>query len=73
MSELFNSHISKVVSIIKSCTTHEHIICAKQVVRNFIDYWKIKKVSVKTLRHYLGHFNNLIKFKTQSINFNYEQ
>ena len=70
MLELFDQHISKINKIIHSCTTVEHVESAKQVIKNFIDYWKIKKVSVKTLRHYLRHFNTLIYFKLKLINYN---
>jgi hypothetical protein len=34
----------------------------QKIIKNFIDYWKTKKISVKTLRHYLHHFNTLIHF-----------
>ena len=71
MQELFQSHISKINKIINSCTTYDHIFAAKQVVKNFIDYWKIKKINVKTLRHYLKHFNTLITLKLRIINFDY--
>jgi uncharacterized protein YaaR (DUF327 family) len=70
MLELFDQHISKVNKIIHSCTTTEHIDSAKQVIKNFIDYWKTKNISVKTLRHYLHHFNTLIYFKLKLINYN---
>ena len=70
MLELFDKHISKINKIINSCTTVEHVESAKQVIKNFIDYWKTKKISVKTLRHYLHHFNTLIHFKLRLINYN---
>jgi hypothetical protein len=70
MLELFDKHISKINKIINSCTTTEHVESAKQIIKNFIDYWKIKKINVKTLRHYLHHFNTLIYFKLRLINYN---
>jgi hypothetical protein len=70
MLELFDQHISKINKIINSCTTSEHIESAKQVIKNFVDYWKTKNISVKTLRHYLHHFNILIRFKSRLINYN---
>lgn len=70
MLELLNQHITKINRIINSCTTLEHIESAKQVIKNFIDYWKLKKISTKTLRHYLHHFNTLIYFKLKLINYN---
>jgi DNA-directed RNA polymerase len=70
MLKLFDQHISKINAIINSCTTADHILSAKQIVKNFIDYWKIKKVSIKTLRHYLHHFNTLIYLKLKLINYN---
>ena len=70
MLELFDKHISKINKIINSCTTVEHVESAKQVIKNFVDYWKIKNISVKTLRHYLHHFNTLIYFKLRLINYN---
>lgn len=70
MLELLSQHITKINRIINSCTTLEHVESAKQVIRNFIDYWKVKKVSTKTIRHYLHHFNTLIYFKLRLINYN---
>jgi hypothetical protein len=70
MPELFDKHISKINKIIYSCTTVEHVESAKQVIKNFVDYWKTKNISVKTLRHYLHHFNTLIYFKLRVINYN---
>jgi hypothetical protein len=70
MLELFNQHIVKINKIIQSCITIGHIESAKQVIKNFIDYWKIRKISTKTLRHYLHHFNTLIYFKLKLINYN---
>ena len=70
MLELLSQHIIKINRIINSCTTLEHVESAKQVIRNFVDYWKVKKVSTKTLRHYLHHFNTLIYFKLKLINYN---
>ena len=70
MLDLFDKHISKINKIIQSCITVEHVESAKQVVKNFIDYWKTKKISTKTLRHYLHHFNTLIYFKLRLINYN---
>ena len=70
MLELFDQHISKINKTIHSCTTPEHIESARQIVKNFIDYWKVKKINTKTLRHYLRHFNTLIHFKSKLINYN---
>jgi hypothetical protein len=42
MPELFDKHISKINKIIYSCTTVEHVESAKQVIKNFVDYWKTK-------------------------------
>ena len=70
MLELLSQHITKINKIINSCTTLEHVASARQVVKNFIDYWKVKKISTKTLRHYLHHFNTLIYFKLRLINYN---
>jgi len=70
MLELLSQHITKINRIINSCTTLEHVESARQVIRNFVDYWKVKKVSTKTLRHYLHHFNTLIYFKLKLINYN---
>lgn len=70
MLELLDKHISKINRIINSCVTLEHIESARQMIKNFINYWKLKKVSIKTLRHYLQHFNTLIYFKLKLINYN---
>ena len=70
MLKLFDQHISKINRIINSCVTFEQVTSARQVIKNFIDYWKIKNISTKTLRHYLHHFNTLIYFKLKLINYN---
>ena len=70
MLELFDKHISKINRVINSCITLKHIESVRQVIKNFIDYWKLKKISTKTLRHYLHHFNTLIYFKLKLINYN---
>lgn len=71
MLSSFDQHISKINKIINSCTTHDHILSAKQIVKNFVDYWRQKGKSVKVIRHYLKHFNTLISFKLKKINFDY--
>lgn len=70
MLELLDQHISKINKIINSCNTIEHISSAKQIVKNFVDYWKSKNLNIKTIRHYLQHFNTLIYFKSKLINYN---
>jgi len=70
MLELLDKHISKINKIINSCTTVEHLDSAKQIVKNFIDYWKVKNLNIKTIRHYQQHFNTLIYFKLKLINYN---
>ena len=70
MQELFQDHIVKINKIIASCTTHEHILSVRQIVKNFVDYWRWKGKSVNVIRHYLKHFNTLIEFKLRKINYN---
>ena len=71
MRELFDKHITKVVKIINSCTTHEHIATAREVIANFISYWRWRGVNPKTLKHYLKHFQSLIHYRLKMIDYEF--
>lgn len=71
MRELFDRHITKVAKIINSCMTHDHIVSAREVVTNFISYWRWRGIKPKTLRHYLKHFQNLIHYRLKIIDYEF--
>ena len=70
MNEKLTYHFHKVIRVINSCETEEHIYAAKRVISNFVNYWK-NKLKVEVLRHYLKYLNILFNHKKSSI-LNYE-
>ena len=72
MRELFDKHIAKIVKVIHSCKTHDHIATTREIVTNFINYWKWRGINPKTLKHYLKHFQNLIHYRLKIINYEFQ-
>ena len=68
--QLLTYHFKKMVRVINSCETEEHIHSAKRMINYFVNYWKYK-LDVKTLRHYLRYLNLLFNYKKNFI-LNYE-
>ena len=64
-------HFHKVVRVINSCETEEHIWAAKKMISYFVNYWG-GKLKVEVLRHYLKYLNILFNHKKSFI-LNHEQ
>ena len=69
--QLLTYHFHKVIRVINSCETEEHIYAAKKMISYFVNYWE-GKLKVEMLRHYLKYLNILFNHKKSSI-LNYEQ
>jgi hypothetical protein len=63
MSKLYSSHVRKVLYILDSIKNEEQLYAGKNVIDNFVRYWKFKGVGVKTIRDSLAMFNSIYNFK----------
>ena len=66
MEQVFRQHINKIIKILNSIENEGQLECAKNIISNFIEYWKFKKVNVKEIRNNLATFNIIYKFKRNS-------
>ena len=48
--QLLTYHFHKVIRVINSCETEEHIYAAKKMISCFINYWGYK-LNANVLRH----------------------
>jgi hypothetical protein len=64
--QLLTYHFHKVIRVINSCETEEHIYAAKKMISCFINYWGYK-LNANVLRHYLKYLNILFNYKKKSI------
>ena len=70
MEKVFKQHITKIIKILNSIENEGQLECAKNIISNFVEYWKFKKIDVKEIRNNLATFNMIYKFKRNSF---YEQ
>jgi hypothetical protein len=70
VEKVFRQHINKIIKILNSIENEGQLECAKNIISNFVDYWRWKKMSVKEIRNNLATFNMIYKFKRNSF---YEQ
>ena len=70
MEQVFRQHINKIIKILNSIENEGQLECAKNIISNFVEYWKFKKIDVKEIRNNLATFNMIYKFKRNSF---YEQ
>ena len=66
MEQVFRQHINKIIKILNSIENEGQLECAKNIISNFVEYWKFKKVNVKEIRNNLATFNMIYKFKRNS-------
>jgi hypothetical protein len=43
MDELLHKHYNKIINVINSCETHQHLISSKRMIGCFIKYWYFNK------------------------------
>jgi hypothetical protein len=70
VEQVFRQHINKIIKILNSIENEGQLECAKNIISNFVEYWRWKKVNVKEIRNNLATFNIIYKFKRNSF---YEQ
>jgi predicted transcriptional regulator len=70
VEKVFKQHITKIIKILNSIENEGQLECAKNIISNFVEYWKFKKIDVKEIRNNLATFNMIYKFKRNSF---YEQ
>jgi hypothetical protein len=70
VEKVFRQHINKIIKILNSIENEGQLECAKNIISNFVEYWRWKKVNVKEIRNNLATFNIIYKFKRNSF---YEQ
>ena len=66
MEKVFRQHINKIIKILNSIENERQLECVKNIISNFVDYWKFKKMDVKEIRNNLATFNMIYKFKRNS-------
>jgi hypothetical protein len=66
VEKVFKQHTNKIIKILNSIENEEQLECAKNIISNFVDYWKWKKMNVKEIRNNLAIFNMIYKFKRNS-------
>jgi len=63
MSKLYSFHVRKVIYVLGSIENEEQLHAGKNIIDNFVRYWKFKGVRVKTIRDSLAMFNSVYNFK----------
>jgi hypothetical protein len=66
VEKVFRQHINKIIKILNSIENEGQLECAKNIISNFVEYWKWKKMDVKEIRNNLATFNMIYKFKRNS-------
>jgi hypothetical protein len=66
VEKVFKQHINKIIKILNSIENEGQLECAKNIISNFVEYWKWKKMNVKEIRNNLATFNIIYKFKRNS-------
>jgi hypothetical protein len=66
VEQVFRQHINKIIKILNSIENEGQLECAKNIISNFVEYWKWKKMNVKEIRNNLATFNIIYKFKRNS-------
>lgn len=72
MNELLHQHYSKIINVINSCETHQHLITSKRMIGCFIRYWYYNKskLSVKERESFnskLTYIRLIYTYKYRSI------
>ena len=66
MEKVFRQHTNKIIKILNSINNEGQLECAKNIISNFVEYWRWKKMDVKEIRNNLATFNMIYKFKRNS-------
>jgi hypothetical protein len=63
ISKIYLFHVRKVISVLSSIENEEQLYSGKNIIDNFVRYWRFKGVGVKTIRNSLAMFNSIYNFK----------
>lgn len=63
MRRLYLSHVRKIISALSSIENEEQLNAGKNIIDNFVEYWKFKGVRIITIRSSLAMFNSVYNFK----------
>jgi hypothetical protein len=66
VEKVFKQHTNKIIKILNSINDEGQLECAKNIISNFVEYWKFRKMDVKQIRNNLATFNMIYKFKRNS-------
>lgn len=66
MNEKLTYHFHKIVTIIQSCKTEEHLLGAKLMIVNFTNYWS-PQLNNKLLVGYIKYINILFKHQRDKV------
>jgi hypothetical protein len=61
MTQELTYHFHKVIKVINSCKTEEHLLGAKCLMINFANYWSYKIDNKTILVNYVKYLNVLFK------------
>jgi hypothetical protein len=61
MDQNLTYHFHKVIKVINSCKTEEHLLSAKSMMINFTNYWSYKIDNKTILVNYVKYLNVLFK------------
>ena len=59
----YSFHVRKVISVLSSISTEEQLHSGKNMIDNFVRYWRFKGVGVRVIRNSLEMFNSIYNFK----------
>lgn len=66
MNEKLTHHFHKVINVIQSCKTEEHLLGAKLMIVNFTNYWSYK-IDSKLLISYIKYINILFRHQQNKV------
>ena len=63
MAKSYSFHVRKVIDTLNSIETEEQLHSGKNMIDNFVRYWRFKGVGVRIIRNSLEMFNSIYNFK----------
>jgi hypothetical protein len=63
VAKSYSFHVRKVIDTLSSIETEDQLHSGKNMIDNFVRYWKFKGVGVKVIRSSLAMFNSIYNFK----------
>jgi hypothetical protein len=66
MNKKLTYHFQKIINVIQSCKNEEHLLGAKLMIVNFINYWS-PQLDNKLLVSYIKYINILFKHQRDKV------